>query len=279
MDEIKTNILSFGELPSQPIVLQKLHQMINSQDTSSHNVAKVIETDQGFTARVLRLVNSPFFGFTRKIASVQEAITMIGFNSVHQLLLATSLMGAFKIDQDIFDIGSFWQHCFAVGVISKHIATKSFSNIKEESFVSGVLHDVGRLLIINADVQRYKQFINNHTGVISLEAEEEVFGINHQNAGQLLAEHWHFPDSIKSGIGFHHTPEKDPNNSETTGVVHVADITVHALDLGDSGNFYVNHFCPNSWAKLNLTMDDFEELLENALLEIDETRQIIKSFG
>lgn len=279
MVKIKDSIETLGDLPSQPIILQKLHELISRQNTSSHNVAKVVETDQGFTAKVLRLVNSPFFGFTRTIASVEEAITMIGFNSVHQLLLATSLMGTFKIDKSVFDLDLFWQHCFSVGVIAKHIATHSFHHLKEESFVGGVLHDVGRLILINADIKRYQKYSRENSGAVDLETEKENFGVNHQEAGMMLAEYWHFPDSIRDGIGYHHTPDKIEANNELAAVIHISDIMTHGLNLGNSGNFYVSDFSSKAWMTLRISYDELGSILEKALAQIDETDHLIKDIA
>jgi HD-like signal output (HDOD) protein len=95
VEDYRLAIKKIADLPSPPIVVQKLQTRMAEQDISSKEVAKIIETDQAFTARVLKLVNSPFYGFARRIVSVEEAITMLGFNTVHQLLLATSVLNTF----------------------------------------------------------------------------------------------------------------------------------------------------------------------------------------
>ncbi|MCK5124613.1 MAG: HDOD domain-containing protein [candidate division Zixibacteria bacterium] len=278
MQDIEKTISSIGDLPSQPVVLQKLHLLVNNKDTSSHKVAQIIETDQGFTARVLRLVNSPFFGFTRKIASVEEAITMIGFNSIHQLLLATSLMGTFQIDEALLKIKEFWRHCFAVGVVAKHIIAPAYSNLKDECFASGVLHDVGRLILINANARKYQECIEKTTGVIDLTSEKQIFGVNHQETGNLLAEHWRFPESIRAGIGYHHTPTQAPEFTEIASAVHLADIIAHGMNLGNSGSFFISNFDKDACLLLQLNIDELESILETALNEIEETEQILGEF-
>lgn len=101
MNDYKLIIEKLVDLPSPPIIIQRLQSRVNGKDVSSREIASIIEIDQAFTARVLRLVNSPFYGFSRKIISIEEAITMLGFNTVHHLLIATSLISTIQLNNKV----------------------------------------------------------------------------------------------------------------------------------------------------------------------------------
>ncbi len=275
MDIATPKIITPAELPSQPAVIEKLNLLIGQDDVGSHRVAKVIETDQGFTARVLRLVNSPFYGFSRKIISVEEAVTMLGLNAIHQLLLATSVIKAFQFDDSVINEHDFWQHSFAVGVIAKHLFVKMDKDSREEVFISGILHDVGRLIFVQTDKNLYRNFRSGEAGITDLEAERKHFGIDHQALGNQLAEKWNFPESIRVAIACHHTPLAAGDYIPFAAAVNIANMISHAMDIGDSGRYYVTEFYPQAWEIINLSMSEFEESLKKALVEIDETRQIL----
>ena len=275
MDDFNLILKKIVDLPSPPIVVQQLQARIAEQDISSKEVASIIEIDQAFTARVLRLVNSPFYGFARKIVSVEEAITMLGFNTVHQLLLATSLLNSFEIKNSILNLNKFWMHSFGVGVIAKQLLYKGGKDICNEGFMCGVLHDIGRLIFVKIDPDKYSAFQGNNRRLTDLEAEQKFFGIDHQKLGEMLARKWNFPDSIVMAIAKHHNPPVNDEHGMLISAVNISDMLCHALAIGDSGSFYISEFSQAAWQKLGIEMSSLENILKKSLNEIDKANDLL----
>jgi HD-like signal output (HDOD) protein len=275
MGDFNLILNKIADLPSPPIVVQQLQARIAEQDISSSEVASIIEIDQAFTARVLRLVNSPFYGFARKIVSVEEAITMLGFNTVHQLLLTTSLLNSFEIKNSIINLNSFWMHSFGAGVIAKHLLYKSSKDTSNEGFMCGILHDIGRLIYIKIDAQKYAAFQGNNRRVTDLEAEHKFFGINHQQLGEMLARKWNFPESIVLAIAKHHDPPVSDQHGKLISAVNIANMLCHALAIGDSGSYYISEFSQAAWQKLEIEISNLEDILKKSLNEIDKVNDLL----
>jgi HD-like signal output (HDOD) protein len=261
-------------LPSPPIVIQKLQSCIG-QDVGNHELAQIIETDQAFTARILRLVNSPFYGFAGKIVSVEEAITMLGLNTIHQLLLTTSLLNTIKIENRALDLNSFWIHSFGVGVIAKRMLYKCAKDIQNEGFMGGILHDIGRLIFVKLDPAKFIDFYTRQNWSIDLALEKSHWEIDHQKLGEILAQKWNFPSSISTVIANHHTPDETTEYSLLVSAVHIADVLCHGLDIGNSGSFYVSYYSPQAWQNLGLSMSELENVLEKSLDEIDNSKHML----
>jgi putative nucleotidyltransferase with HDIG domain len=275
MDDFGLILKKIVDLPSPPIVVQRLQARIAEQDISSKEVASIIEIDQAFTARVLRLVNSPFYGFSRKIISVEEAITMLGFNTVHQLLLTTSLLNSFEIKNSVLNLNKFWLHSFGVGVIAKQLLYKESKDLRNEVFLCGILHDIGRMMLVKIDPNKYVAFQGNGRKVTDLEAENKFFGIDHQKLGEMLAQKWNFPESIIMAISRHHDPPVDDTYGMLISAVNIADMLVHALSIGNSGSYYISSFSQDAWRKLGLEMSQLENILIKSLDEIDKVTDLV----
>lgn len=266
-------------LPSAPIVVQKLNALLDSDRAGNAEVARVVETDQAFTARVLRVVNSPFYGFTRQITSVTEAITMLGLNTLHQLLLTTSMVNAFAGRIAGKQLTEFWRHSFGVGVLAKHILYNSGEDSRREAFIAGILHDMGRLVFMQMDVDTFTRFYYEELRALDLKAEEETFGIDHQQLGRLLAEKWNFPERLVAVIGGHHTPMDAVGPRSLTASVHLADLLAHTLNIGSSGTFYVAAFCPESWSIVAMSQQKLELVIRESLQEIESAGGLFRELA
>lgn len=275
METYQTFLTKQVNLPSPPVIIQKLQSCIAEQDIGNYELAQIIETDQAFTARILRLVNSPFYGFAGKIVSVEEAITMLGLNTVHQLLLTTSLLNNVLVQDKAVNLNEFWLHSFGVGVLAKNLLRKMNKDAQNEAFMGGILHDIGRLIFIKMDPNRFMSFYAESGRVTDLDAEADFFGIDHQKLGVVLAEKWNFPESISTAIAYHHQPDQIDRHVLLASAVHIADVLCHALDIGNSCSPYVHKFSPAAWHKLELGSIELEAIIRRALDEIDDSRHLM----
>jgi putative nucleotidyltransferase with HDIG domain len=277
MANINVLINKIADLPSPPVVVQRLQARMAEQDISNREVAEIIETDQAFTARVLRLVNSPFYGFPRKIISVEESITMLGFNTIHQLLLTTSLVKSFDINSQALNLNMFWEHSFGVGVVAKELLHKSNKDLRNEGFMCGILHDIGRLVLVKIDPEKYVAFHSKGQMATDLEAETEYFGMNHQKVGELIARKWNFPESIVAAISHHHNPQVESKYGLLISAVNIADMLTHALSIGNSGSHYITEFSKPAWQILDIDDKKLEALLKKSLAEIEKATDTLHS--
>jgi len=271
-------MLNPADLPSFPPVIQKLESVICRATPDLHEVAAVIEVDQAFAARILKLVNSPFYGYTRRIVSVEEAITILGFNALHHLLLTTSLLGAFRTDTGILDAREFWRHSFGVGVLAKNLLRTTNTDVQNEVLMCGILHDIGRLVFARMDPQLFAWFYFGREMISGLDEETEHFGINHQDLGKTLAQKWNFPASITTTIANHHTPLDATESRLQVAAVNIANLLCHAMNVGSSGNKYVTDFYPEVWNLLGLSVRDLEPILHKSLDEIEKSEELFREF-
>ncbi len=278
MQDIEEVLSKNVVLPSAPTIIHQLTTMMSRDNVGSREIARIVETDQGFTARIIKLVNSPFYGLARQITSVDEAITVVGIGSLQQLLLGTSVISILGSEGSSLSMDDFWMHSFSVGVIAKHLLPSEISEEQNEAFMCGVLHDIGRLLFVKMDPERYERFYDAGQSVIDLDKEIEWFGADHQKIGEALATKWNFPRRFVAAIASHHHPEQATNSSALVASIHVADLTCHALNLGQSGNHFVSNFSPESWSMLKLTEESYEKAIRTALVEIRETETLIRTF-
>jgi len=274
--DLKSIVSQQMDLPSAPAVVHLLTTLMRRDDVGSHEIARIVETDQAFAARTLRLVNSPFYGFARQITSVEQAITMLGVDSLQQLLLATSVVSALGTESSALQMGDFWMHSFSVGVVTKHLLHAESADSRNEAFMCGVLHDIGRLLFVKMDASKYVRFYDDGKSVTDLEKEAQWFGADHQQTGQILAQKWNLPDSFTTAIAYHHYPEKAQDCHLLVAAVHIADIICHALGLGRSGNEYISQFSPAAWHRLGLDSEQLEISVRQALDEITDTESMIR---
>lgn len=265
------------DLPSAPTVIGQLTALMVKEDVSSHKIARIVETDQALTARTLKLVNSPFYGFARQITSVKEAITMLGIGTMQQLLLATSVVSSLGAAGSALSMDDFWMHSFGVGVMAKHLLRTECFDTRNEAFICGVLHDIGRLLFAKMDPERYARFFDSCSSFADLDNETRWFGVDHQKLGYMLAQKWNFPAKIATAIAYHHTPDESPESPPLIAAIHIANVTCHALNLGHSGSEYVAHFSPSAWQLLNLDKGCYEQVLRRSLDEIGETEAMIRN--
>jgi HD-like signal output (HDOD) protein len=243
------------ELGSPPMVYRRLVEVINHPRGGAGDVANVIRQDTALTARLLKLVNSAFFSFPKKIDTVSQAVSVVGTSQVRDLALATSVTELFgSLPSDLIDAEGFWKHSLACGVGARAIAgLRNETNI-ERFFVAGILHDVGRLVLIMRAPDETRQILDRaaERGTVLYEAEREMIGFDHGKIGGALMDHWSMPDALREAIRYHHEPNKAERFPLETATVHVADILANALQYGGSGERFVPPISAGAWTSLGI---------------------------
>jgi len=252
---IKEKVQSVAQLPALPDVAMKVVEMVDNPKTSTSSLARVISTDQGLTAKVLKIANSPFYGFPKKISTIDFAIIVLGYDALKEIVVSTSLISSLEEQSNgNFNSREFWDHTIASGILSRRLARDLGYRINGEVFVGGLLHDMGVSVLsrhFRVDYQRIVGIVRE-TDLTYLEAEESVLGVTHQEIGGWLAERWNLPDHLVEAVRFHHTPVKAVHNPELVALVHCGDVLACRI-VGMGAEFDKNTtFDPEALARLQL---------------------------
>lgn len=237
-NEIQSITNKIDKIPTLPTVAMQVIDITSNPNSSAKDLMDIISPDISLTTKILKISNSPFYGLTREITSLQHALTILGFKEIRDLVISTVVFDSFKnIRQNAkFDIKKFWKHSFICGLAAKVIATdlKKKSN---EFFVAGLIHDIGKLIMYIAIPREYIRLIESSDPIklkfMIFELEENTFGANHGEVGMKLLKKWMFPDSLLNAVGFHHRPQKTGNNDLLPMVIHIADILTHFIEMQD----------------------------------------------
>lgn len=243
---IKNIAAHISSVPPLPAAAQKLIQLTSKQDVDIQEVTQVIAMDQGIASKLLQVVNSPFYGLQKKVTTIPQAITFLGLDAIKSLALGVSVIKR-SSDQKgaaYFTQEEFWKHSLSTAVLSKKIALLFAYEDPEEAFIAGLMHDIGKLVLLEFSGDNYVLALEQASkGKKSLSFyEEEIFEIDHALLGEELCRHWMIPEKISKAIACHHLPlleqnpqvEKEVN--ELGAIVSVANQLAHLLGLGKSGN-------------------------------------------
>jgi putative nucleotidyltransferase with HDIG domain len=221
------------ELPPLPAVAMKVMGMADDDRTSALDLAQVLATDQALTAKLIRISNSAYYGFARRVSTVREAVLVLGFKQVKQVAVGASIMSAFKGPKkdELFDLDLFWGHSVAVAAAAETLAKKSRVAKPEDAFTAGILHDIGRLIIRQGMPAEFAEAVAiAREGEYTLsQAELEVTGFAHDEIGRALGESWKFPGHLIDAVACHHDARLTPANDGLPGVIYVS-------------NEFVNHY-------------------------------------
>jgi putative nucleotidyltransferase with HDIG domain len=270
------------ELPTLPVTLTKIIKVAENPNAAASDLAQVISQDQSISSMVLRLVNSAFYGHFRSISSISHAIVILGFQTVKSLALGASIFRSSPSSKaHAFDRDKFWVHSLAVAAFSKELAGKVdiLGDIDSETlFVSGLLHDLGKVIFDNYFNEEYKEVVlaarKENKWIRTV--EEELMGIDHCAAGQYLALKWHFPPPVIEAVEFHHNPGNTTNSSGTmASLIHVADFCCNQIEIGSSGNERDPQLDMVAMEILSLS----ESKLADVIGEIEKQREMIEGFG
>ncbi|MFN3480806.1 MAG: HDOD domain-containing protein [Thermodesulfovibrionales bacterium] len=262
--QIRDKIEQIDSIPTIPVVVRKLLKTVDSPSISLGEIGDIITKDQALTAKLLKMVNSPIYGFPGRISSVSQTLILLGLNVVKGMLLSISV---FEMMEKTM-VG-LWEHSLCTALAARAIAIKKDLKDPEEIMVSALLHDIGKVALRIKFPEEYETALSESEkkGKLIRESEESVFSISHAEAGGWLTEKWFFPRSLIEPIAYHHRPILSKQVPQRTAIVHVADILVRARGVGFGGDNLVPPVNTKVWEDLSLSKSDIRDIM----IVIDDT--------
>ncbi|HYD63089.1 MAG TPA: HDOD domain-containing protein [Noviherbaspirillum sp.] len=263
-------------LPSLPLVVLEVLKSFEQPDASVGMLAEKVSKDQALAAKTLRIANSSFYGLSRKVTTIPQAITILGFDSVRTLIAAAAVTDIFSGNTTSpFDFKGFWRHAIGTGLCAKMLARQMKLN-QDYAFVCGLLHDIGRLVLVTRFPEQYAMAMKyrGEKDCYVIEAERAVLEMDHASVGRALADYWKFPLIMQKAIAHHHNPQGD-DLGDIPAVVHVAEAIAHALDLTQDDDDLVPVVSDDAWKSLGLESSTFRKICRDTEAEFEEACQIL----
>jgi putative nucleotidyltransferase with HDIG domain len=234
--ELEQAIMSAGDLPTIPVVAMKVMQLMESENATAEELAKVVASDPAVAARVLKISNSSFYGCQRQIQSLSMAIVVLGFSTLKSLVVAASVKQVYKpfgLTEQML-----WEHSFGAGLAARIIASSTRLANEEEAFLAGLFHDIGKTIMNTLDRDKFQMVMQKsyNDGLAFEDAEKSVYPFTHEEVGAYVIKKWNFPDILFSTIMQHHklafSAVEDAYIVNLTAVVNLADQFCKKLGIG-----------------------------------------------
>jgi len=268
-----------AKLASLPEVCIRVNEMVDDPRSSAADIAKVISRDTALTAQLLRMANSAFYNFPSKVNTISRAVTVVGERELRYLVLALSAVRAFSaIPVELMNMAAFWRHSVYCGVVARLVASHCRVLHSERLFVAGLLHDVGRLVMMSREPEKEREALQRYdAGEMTLEkAEEALFGFNHADVGLALMHQWNLPDVLCETVGCHHDVSKAEEARLDAAIVHIADVIAYRAELPVNYEGVVPEFDPLAWEITGLSEDCVAEISEEAVGQFAESWAMIQ---
>ncbi|MDD5167801.1 MAG: HDOD domain-containing protein [Syntrophales bacterium] len=265
------------KLSTLPVIYRQILEAISKPSSSSYDIENVISKDTNLSARLLRIVNSAFYGYPYKIDTISRAVNVIGTKQLSTLAIGVNIISIFKdIPPEIINMKMFWKHSVLCGICARIIA--SYMNIQntERMFVAGLLHDIGRLVLYNNMSQEslYTVMIAGEKGQSLHQAESDLFSLDHAVIGGELLTKWQMPMSLEDTVYNHHNPLRGKNRKESS-ILNLADIIANAIGIGTSGERLIPPLHQEVWMQLGLSPNILPLIVEQADKQLEEIFELI----
>ena len=279
---VQDAIQEISHIATLPEVTIKIIRLVEDPDSTAQDLNNVISNDPALGARILKVVNSAFYGLPGQVGSINRAIVLLGLNAVKNIAIAASLAKLFRGGRvsPNFDARELWTDAIASAAGTRLLADKIGLGLPDEAFLAGLIHNIGILVEFQSRRPKFVEAIEklDQDQAVSLrEAETEAIGANHEQFGSALCKVWKFPQSFIHVTGFHHHPWDLPENHRTlAGLVHVADIINSQLELGFVRGTETTDFDPDLLDHLKLTTVHIEQVASLLPEAMEEARGLFR---
>ncbi len=268
-DLIRQNI----ELASLPEIVIRLNQAVDDPYSTAKDISDIISEDPALSARLLRIVNSPFYGFPSQIDTISLAVTIVGTQQLRLLALASSTIRQFaNLPNQFVTMETFWRHSFSTAVVARAIARLAEEHDSEHYFIAGLLHDLGSLIIYSTIPTLAKEAINHarRKNCPLYEAERAIIGFDHAIVGSTLLRYWNIPETLVEAVACHHQLGDTGIAGKYKAIAHLANVVADSINPGLLLYRQNLEPDPEAWELLGLESDSLDETLDDIEKEINE---------
>ncbi len=280
LDELISTVKKTENIPTLPKVLLKISKEINRDNYSIKSIGELMSHDVSLSARILRIVNSPFYGFPQRIYSINHAIVLLGANVLKSIIISTS---AFTLMKETME--GLWEHSLFCAFTAKQIAgalnarnkingaNKNTGNIDSDiAFSSGLLHDIGKIIIATTSKENFKKItdiaINDKRPLVDI--EYEMLNVSHDQLGYMLIKEWNLPASVYLPIKYHHNVHLADDYKTEAAVLNLADFLTQALGIGYSGSPHIEKINGETLKILGIDIGFIKSVIEEIYSFKDE---------
>jgi len=279
-EQIQDLLDDVEHLISLPAAYVKINELIEDPASTADQIAHVITQDVALTARLLRVANSPLYGFSTQVDTVSRAVTVLGTQQVRDLALATSASKTFKgIPNDLVSMESFWEHSILCALCARTLAMECLKRQREAVFVAGLLHDIGQLvlyhLLPDLSRQTLEACLDGPNELESQEAEREIIGFDHAEVGGELAHRWSLPTNLQECIAYHHDPAQAKQSRVETAIVHIANSIAALAELDTLDLDHAPRIHDIAWELTGLERDIIAPTIASVRAQIGGARALL----
>ncbi len=259
-------------LPTLPGIISKLTKMADDPETTTEQMGKVISKDHVLAAKLLKLVNSAFYGFPQRISSLSSAIILLGFNVIKSLIISASIFEVME-DQDV----ELWEHSLGCAVVCNVIADRLGISEPEEVSTAGLIHDIGKVAIKMELPEEYEE-INQLMVARQIpmqQAEQEILGLDHAEVGGWLTKSWNLPNKLLEPVSCHHDPRKAKDEQLNSAILHFSDLLIRGMGYGHAADNKVPMLSKRAWQLLDFSPEDLDDILD----KVEEKLWDVKGFS
>lgn len=271
-----------SDLPTLPRAALNVIRETESPTASAASVAQHIGMDQALTARVLRLANSAYFGLSRQVADIQEAVVILGMRNVRNLAIVASTFPWMSKPLKGYRLGprQMWTHSFCVAVAAKELAIKTRKADPDLAFTAGLLHNIGKVALSVWLENKIDAMINVavRENLTFDQMERKILGFSHAEVGAFLADQWSLPKILIDAIEYHHSPNEVPEPNPLVDYVHIGDYVTMSVGLGLGADGLRYEFYPEALARVDIDHADIDEVLDSFLEAQEAYEQLFDEF-
>ncbi|MGI5922179.1 MAG: HDOD domain-containing protein [Syntrophomonadaceae bacterium] len=250
------------DLPSLPQVVVKVMELTENPDSTAQDIHNVLNQDQVMTAKVLKMANSAYYGFPRRIATVTDAIILLGFKTIKSIVIAASVSDVLSKEVEGYALapGELWRHSQCAAMTARLIARNTKFSSLDLAYTAALLHDIGKVIANRLMKESYHEVVKRVTteNISFIEAENQVLGFDHAQIGARVAQKWNLPPELVEAIALHHSPDSAQINTKLTAIVHIADAVCLSMGIGIGVDGMLYTLSKESLALLGISEEDIE---------------------
>ncbi len=269
--KLRTKIEAIESLPTLPTVVSKILEATRNPKADANMIGKILMQDAALCSKILKLVNSSFYGFPGKIKTITHAIVILGFGKVTNIAIATSVFDmSKKAASDEFQVGAFWEHSLCTAIVARVLAKKKKAGDPEEFFIGGLLHDLGKMIMYEFIPQLSAKVyeIRTQKDCLIIESEMAIMGFTHARIGEWIGAKWKLPDAIQNAIRYHHSPDKIKASQDIVYAAHLGDIIARLMGVGSGGDDRLPPISATVWKAWKLSPDFIRDVVDEVKVEL-----------